>query len=143
MHLLKTAGFLLTLLLFHDASAQMVTGVWKGRIGGRKAEVKIVQCTRGRVYDVALDLRPASATFKRWAAVELSDRNYRSFYIPEGCAHGYLTLEDDAVLTYSTSRPYAPQHARGVRFDDPAFAIQWPAAAQVISAADRNWPDFT
>jgi dTDP-4-dehydrorhamnose 3,5-epimerase len=107
------------------------------------AEVKIVQCTRGRVYDVALDLRPASATFKRWAAVELSDRNYRSFYIPEGCAHGYLTLEDDAVLTYSTSRPYAPQHARGVRFDDPAFAIQWPAAAQVISAADRNWPDFT
>lgn len=107
------------------------------------AEVKIVQCTRGSVYDVAVDLRPASPTFKRWAAVELSGTNYRTFYIPEGCAHGYLTLEDDVVLTYSTSAAYAPQHARGVRFDDAAFGIQWPGTVQVISAADRAWPIFS
>jgi dTDP-4-dehydrorhamnose 3,5-epimerase len=106
------------------------------------AEVKIVQCTRGSVYDVAVDLRPASPTFRRWAAVELSGHNYRAFYIPEGCAHGYLTLADDVVLTYSTSAAYAAQHARGVRFDDPAFGIQWPGQVQVISAADRGWPNF-
>jgi dTDP-4-dehydrorhamnose 3,5-epimerase len=107
------------------------------------AEVKIIQCTRGRVYDVAVDLRPESPTFRRWAAVELSGHNYRTFYIPEGCAHGYLTLEDDVVLTYSTSAAYAAQHARGIRFDDPAFGIQWPETVQMISAADRRWPDFT
>lgn len=107
------------------------------------AEVKVVQCTRGAVYDVAVDLRPESPTFKRWAAVELSDQNYRTFYIPEGCAHGYLTLSDDAVLTYTTSKSYAPTAAKGVRFDDPAFGIQWPGNIRVISTADRNWPDFT
>lgn len=107
------------------------------------AEVKVVQCTRGSVYDVAVDLRPDSPTFKRWAAVELTDRNYRSFYIPEGCAHGYLTLSDDAVLTYTTSQSYAPAAAKGVRFDDPAFGIHWPGDIRVISTADRSWPDFT
>ena len=107
------------------------------------AEVKIVQCTRGTVYDVAVDLRRESQTFKRWAAVELSDQNYRAFYIPEGCAHGYLTLSDDAVLTYMTSKSYAPAAAKGVRFDDPAFGIQWPGEIRVVSTADRNWPDFT
>ena len=82
-----------------------------------------------------------SSAWWRWAAVELSGHNYRAFYIPEWCAHGYLTLEDDVVLTYSTSAAYAAQHARGVRFDDPAFGIQWPGQVQVISAADRGWPN--
>lgn len=107
------------------------------------AEVKVVQCTRGAVYDVAVDLRPDSPTFKRWTAVELTDHNYRSFYIPEGCAHGYLTLSDDAVLTYTTSQSYAPASAKGVRYDDPAFGIRWPDDIRVISTADRSWPDFT
>jgi dTDP-4-dehydrorhamnose 3,5-epimerase len=134
-----------------DTIAQINTGVSTraGTLRGMHyqlaphAEVKVVQCTRGAVYDVAVDLRPESPTFKCWTAVELTDHNYRAFYIPEGCAHGYLTLSDDAVLTYMTSRPYAPTAAKGVRFDDPAFGIRWPGEIRVISTADRNWPDFT
>ena len=106
------------------------------------AEVKIMRCVRGAVYDVVVDLRPGSPTFKRWFGTELTAGNGRMLYAPEGTAHGYLTLADDTELMYMTSRPYAPQSARGVRFDDPAFAIQWPAAASMVSKADASWPDF-
>ncbi|CAG0938527.1 dTDP-4-dehydrorhamnose 3,5-epimerase [Gammaproteobacteria bacterium] len=107
------------------------------------AEVKIARCVRGAAWDVVVDLRPESPTFRRWAAVELDAGNGRILYAPEGCAHGYLTLADDTELIYMASRPYAPQAARGVRYDDPAFGIAWPAPPAVISAADRSWPLFT
>jgi len=106
------------------------------------AEAKLVRCLRGAVHDVALDLRPDSATYRRAVAVELSAAARNALFIPAGCAHGFLTLTDDAVLEYLIDAPHAPQHARGLRWDDPAFAIPWPAAPAVISARDRAWPDF-
>ena len=106
------------------------------------AEVKVVRCSRGAIYDVALDLRPDSPTFRQWHGCELSGDSGRMLYIPEGCAHGYLTLTDDAEMLYFTSQFYAAGSARGVRHDDPAFGIEWPAPAQVESQADATWPDF-
>lgn len=107
-----------------------------------EAEVKIVRCTMGAVYDVVVDLRPDSPTHKRWAAYELTEDNRRQLYIPEGCAHGYQTLVDGAEITYLTSRFYAPDCATGVRFDDPAFGIEWPLPVSSISDADRGWLDY-
>jgi len=106
------------------------------------AEVKLVRCTLGAVYDVAVDLRPSSPTFCRWCGVELNAENRRSLYIPEGCAHGYQTLAPDAEIYYFTSAPYAPDHAAGVRYDDPTFGIEWPLPVGLISDTDRSWPDF-
>jgi dTDP-4-dehydrorhamnose 3,5-epimerase len=106
------------------------------------AEVKVVRCVRGAVFDVALDLRRESPTFRRWHGATLSAANGLALYIPEGFAHGYVTLEPDTELSYMASVSYAPKSARGVRFDDPQFAIRWPRAAEVISEQDRNWPDF-
>jgi dTDP-4-dehydrorhamnose 3,5-epimerase len=109
---------------------------------GVHAEVKIARCVRGAVFDVIVDLRPDSPTFRQWHGAELSAENGHQLYAPAGTAHGYLTLQADTELMYSTSRPYAPGAARGVRFDDPAFGIRWPAEIRVVSAADRDWPDF-
>ena len=109
---------------------------------GEHAEVKIVRCLRGAVFDVVVDLRPESPSFKRWFGVELSAANGRMLYAPAGTAHGYLTLQPDTELLYFTNRPYAPDAARGVRFDDPAFGIGWPGDISLVSAADRGWPDF-
>jgi dTDP-4-dehydrorhamnose 3,5-epimerase len=106
------------------------------------SEAKLARCTRGAVYDVIVDLRPDSSTFRRWLGVELTDENHRMLYVPEGVAHGYQTLTDDAELCYQTSREYAPESAGGVRYDDPAFTIEWPIPVSVISEADRTWPDF-
>ena len=105
-------------------------------------EVKIVRCTRGSVLDVIVDLRPASATYRHWTSAELSDRNHRMLYIPKGFAHGYLTLTDDVEVYYHVSAPYSPDHADGVRWDDPAFGIEWPFQPQVISDRDQAWPRF-
>ena len=106
------------------------------------AEVKIARCLRGAVFDVALDLRPDSPTYRRWSGQLLSAENGRLLYVPAGCAHGYLTLAPDTELIYFTSVPYAPTAARGIRYDDPAFAIAWPATVEVISKADLSWPAF-
>lgn len=106
------------------------------------AEVKIVRCVRGAVFDVVVDLRPDSPTFKNWYGVELTADNGLLLYAPAGTAHGYLTLEPDTELIYATSVPYAPDAATGVRYDDPAFGIRWPGPAQVISAADQSWRPF-
>ncbi len=106
------------------------------------AEVKVARCARGAVFDVAVDLRPASPTFRRWYGCELSGENGRMLYVPEGCAHGYLTLTDDAELTYFTSASYGPDAAGGVRHDDPAFSITWPRPVTTISSQDAGWPDF-
>lgn len=106
------------------------------------AEVKIVRCLRGSVFDVVVDLRPDSPTYKQWFGTTLSAENGHLLYAPEGTAHGYLTLEPDTELMYMTSRAYAPEAARGVRHDDPAFGIQWPAEIALVSQADQSWPDF-
>jgi len=106
-------------------------------------EVKLVRCTRGAIYDVIIDLRPDSPTYTQWLGVELTADNYRMLYVPEGCAHGYQTLTDNAEVFYQVSQFYAPQCERGVRWNDPAFNIQWPIDHPIIlSEKDQRWPDF-
>lgn len=105
-------------------------------------EAKLVRCTRGAIYDVLLDLRPSSPAHLQWEAVELSADNRRMVYIPEGVAHGFQTLEDETEIFYQMSQPYAPDAARGVRWDDQAFGIDWPPAERTISLRDRTYPDF-
>jgi len=105
-------------------------------------EVKLVRCTRGALYDVIVDLRSASPTYKQWIGVELTGDNYRMLYVPEGFAHGFITLAPDTEATYQVSQFYTPGAEQGLRYDDPAFAIDWPAAVQVISAKDKQWADF-
>jgi dTDP-4-dehydrorhamnose 3,5-epimerase len=103
------------------------------------AEAKLVRCTRGAVYDVALDLRPASSSYLRWVGVTLDADEHTMLYIPRGCAHGYQTLTDDSEITYLASAPYDRDAATGVRYDDPAFAIEWPRAVEVVSGQDASW----
>jgi dTDP-4-dehydrorhamnose 3,5-epimerase len=105
-------------------------------------ETKLVRCTAGAIFDVAVDLRPDSPTFCAWAGVELSAANRLALYVPRGCAHGFLTLTDDVEIAYQISERYAPDAARGVRFDDPAFGIAWPAEVTVVNERDRTYPDF-
>lgn len=105
-------------------------------------EVKIVRCTRGAVFDVVVDLRADSPTYCQWFGLELNPDNAAMLYVPEGCATGYLTLQDNTEIYYHTSAMYAPEHASGVRHDDPAFGIEWPGAGLVMSDNDVSWPDF-
>lgn len=105
-------------------------------------EAKLVQCVRGRVFDVAVDLRRSSTTFQAAVGVELAADGDRLFYIPEGCAHGFLTLEPDSDVFYYMGSPYVPGAATGVRWDDPAFGIAWPERPRLISDRDAGYPDF-
>jgi dTDP-4-dehydrorhamnose 3,5-epimerase len=107
-------------------------------------EAKLVRCTRGAVYDVIVDLRRGSPAFMRWVSVELSAENDTMLYVPEGgVAHGYQTLEDDTETSYLMSAAYEPSAGRGLRWDDPAFAIEWPAVEErTMNERDRAWPDF-
>ena len=106
-------------------------------------EAKLIRCTRGAIYDVALDLRPTSPTFKRWMAVELRATGNRMLYIPEGFAHGFQTLEDESEVFYQMSEYFHPESARGYRWDDPAFGIKWPQTDQrIISARDASYSNF-
>jgi dTDP-4-dehydrorhamnose 3,5-epimerase len=107
------------------------------------AEVKIARCTRGAVFDVVIDLRLDSPTYRAWAGVALTAQNGHMLYVPEGCAHGYLTTAPDTELVYFTSHRYEPASAGGVRHDDRAFGIAWPAPVALISDADAAWPAFT
>jgi dTDP-4-dehydrorhamnose 3,5-epimerase len=110
---------------------------------GPHAEAKVVRCTRGAVYDVIIDLRPDSPAFKRWIGVELDADSRRAIYVPEGFAHGYQTLTPETETFYQVSEYYAPQAEGGVRWDDPAFDIDWPDPANAfLSDKDMNWPDF-
>jgi len=106
------------------------------------AEAKLVRCTRGAAYDVILDLRPDSPTYRQWIGTELTQDNYHMIYAPEGFAHGYLTLEDNTEMSYSVSQFYAPEAERGIRYDDPAFGIAWPADIRVVSDKDKGWPNY-
>jgi dTDP-4-dehydrorhamnose 3,5-epimerase len=105
-------------------------------------ETKIVRCTRGAIYDVVVDLRPGSPAYKQWFGVTLTAENRRMLYIPDGCGHGLITLEDRTEICYQMSEFYQPELSRGVRWDDPAFGIEWPIPPAVISERDRTYPDF-
>jgi dTDP-4-dehydrorhamnose 3,5-epimerase len=119
---------------------------------GPYEEAKLVSCIRGAIYDVIIDLRSDSPTYCQWISVELCAQvsddsspltiNHKMLYIPEGCAHGFLTLTDDTEVSYQMSEFYKPEHARGVRWDDPAFGIIWPIDVAVISERDSKYPDF-
>lgn len=105
-------------------------------------EAKLVRCTRGGVYDVVLDLRRDSPTFKDWIGVELTANESNAIYVPAGCGHGFITLEDGVEVAYQMSEVYHSDLACGVRWDDPQFGVQWPLAVEVISERDRTYPDF-
>ena len=105
-------------------------------------EAKFVRCTRGAIYDVIIDFRAHSPTYKAWVGVELTADNYQIFYVPKGFAHGFQTLEDNTEILYQISEFYAPAAARGVRYDDPAFGISWPLPVSAISDKDMGWPIF-
>jgi dTDP-4-dehydrorhamnose 3,5-epimerase len=106
------------------------------------AEAKLIMCIWGEVYDVIVDLRPESPTYGKWTSVNLSKKDNKLLYVPEGIAHGYLTLEDRTGVLYHSSQFYSPKHERGIRYNDPAFDIEWPIEVEVSSDKDRNWPDF-
>ena len=131
---------------FSPAQANMGFSLSKGTLRGMHYQVepaleaKLVRCTRGSMFDVVLDVRHGSPTYNEWFGVELSAENGRMLYLPEGCAHGYQTLEDNTEMHYMASAVYTPSAARGARFDDPAFQIQWPLSVTAISEQDRNWP---
>jgi len=127
----------------------IATSVRKGTIRGLHYQVapaeeaKLVRCSRGAIWDVIVDLRPDSKTYLKWCGIELSDANGRQMYVPQGCAHGYQTLIDDAEVSYLVSASYAPAYERGIRWDDPLFNIEWPIVSHVdVSPKDRAWPDF-
>jgi dTDP-4-dehydrorhamnose 3,5-epimerase len=107
------------------------------------AETKLIRCTKGAIYDVAIDLRPQSPTFKNWFGIELSEENYKMLYVPEGFAHGFLTLQDNSEVSYLVSQFYNPSFEGGVRWDDPAFNISWPVEVKVISERDKNLQFFS
>lgn len=106
------------------------------------AEVKVIRCTRGAIFDVIVDLRPDSSSYRRWQGFELTAAEGTMLYIPEGFAHGYQTLVDDTEVAYQVSAPYAPGAEAGIRHDDPAFGISWPMPVTAISEKDASWPDF-
>lgn len=105
-------------------------------------EAKLIRCTRGALYDVVVDLRRDSATFKAWFGVVLTAEDRNMLYVPEGCAHGFLTLENETEVLYQMSEFYYPELARGVRWNDPTFQIAWPTEVKVISERDRTYPNF-
>jgi dTDP-4-dehydrorhamnose 3,5-epimerase len=106
------------------------------------AETKLVRCTKGAIYDVAVDLRPQSRTFRNWVSALLTAESRNAIYVPEGCAHGFLTLEDESEVFYQMSEIYNAESARGVRWDDPAFQIRWPEKVEVMSERDRTYLNF-
>ncbi len=131
---------------FLPVQANMGFSIHKGTTRGMHLqtppapEAKLIRCTKGRMFDVVLDLRANSASCGKWHGEELSGENGRMLYVPELCAHGYQTLEDNTEMYYLTSQFYTPAAATGVRFDDPAFGIEWPLTATVVSEQDRSWP---
>lgn len=133
-------------IAFAPVQANMAYSRKQGTIRGMHFQVapapeaKLVRCTRGALFDVVVDLRPDSTTYRGWYGAQLSADDGRMLFIPEGCAHGCQSMEDSTELHYLTSAIYAPDHARGVRFDDPAIQVRWPLPATSISEQDRTWP---
>jgi dTDP-4-dehydrorhamnose 3,5-epimerase len=108
-----------------------------------RAEAKLVRCTSGSIYDAIIDLRQESPTFRQYISLVLTARNHKMLYVPERFAHGFLTLEDNTEVFYQISEFYSPEHSRGVRWNDPAFGIEWPLAPSTMSDRDRSCPYFT
>jgi dTDP-4-dehydrorhamnose 3,5-epimerase len=131
---------------FTPVQANMGYSVCQGTVRGMHfqqalaAEAKLVRCTRGAMFDVVVDLRPASPTYGKWHGVELTEQNGRMLYVPELCAHGYQTLEDNVEMYYMASAFFTPGVCRGVRFDDPQLGIAWPLPPVKVSEQDRAWP---
>jgi dTDP-4-dehydrorhamnose 3,5-epimerase len=131
---------------FIPVQANMVHSMVKGTVRGLHyqiapaLEAKLVRCTRGEVFDVVVDLRPTSPTYRTWHGTYLSAENARMLYIPEGCAHGCQSIEDNTEIYYMASAFYSPKDVRGVRYDDPALGIRWPLPPASISDQDRGWP---
>jgi dTDP-4-dehydrorhamnose 3,5-epimerase len=128
----------------HSVSCSLHKGTIRGMHFQRPphGEVKLVRCLSGSIWDVVIDLRPQSPTFRQWLGFELSDKNDVQLYIPKGFAHGFQTLRDDCRVNYLISEFHAPAAASGVRHDDPAFGITWPLPVTSMSEKDRRWPDF-
>lgn len=106
-------------------------------------EIKLVRCTRGAIYDVIIDLRASSPTYMQWIGVELTEDNYKMFYVPEGFAHGYQTLKDNTEVFYQVSQFYSPKSEQGVKWDDKVFGIKWPETdVRIISEKDKSWPNY-
>ena len=105
-------------------------------------EAKFIRCTRGRIYDVIIDLRPGSGTFMKWVGHELSESNYQMVYVPGNFAHGFVTLEDNCEVYYPVTEFYTPGSERGIRYNDPAFNIEWPVSVDIVSEKDLSHPDF-
>lgn len=129
----------------HSISLSTRKGTLRGMHYQRepRSEAKLVRCARGAIFDVIIDIRPDSPTYRCWQGFELSSENRRQLYIPKGFAHGFQTLSDEVEVNYLISTPYAPELARGIRHDDPAFEISWPLAVTEISEKDLYWPDFS
>lgn len=130
-------------------NTNMSRSVYKGTLRGmhfQKApfgECKLVRCTRGSLYDVIIDLRQDSPSYMKWYGVELSQDNEKMLFLPEGFAHGFITLEENTEATYQVSQFYSPEYEGGVRYNDPAFGIEWPLEPTVLSEKDANWPDYS
>jgi dTDP-4-dehydrorhamnose 3,5-epimerase len=129
----------------HSISVSTHKGTVRGMHYQREphSEVKVVRCLMGVIWDVIIDIRPDSPTYRRWQGFELSSENGHELYIPAGFAHGFQTLCDDVAVNYLISVPYAPHSACGIRYDDPTFGITWPLPVTDISEKDVRWPDFT
>ena len=131
---------------FVPVQANMGFSIRKGTIRGLHVQVapaleaKLIRCTRGAIFDVMVDLRPESPSYRAWCGVELTAESGRMVYVPALCAHGYQTLEDNTEIYYLASGYYAPAAVRGLRFDDPTFNIQWPLVATAVSEQDLTWP---
>jgi dTDP-4-dehydrorhamnose 3,5-epimerase len=130
------------------AQCNISFNIYKGTLRGMHyqappyPEAKLVRCTKGAIYDVVVDLRPGSSTFTEWIGVRLSAADRNMVYVPEGCAHGFLTLEDETEIFYQMSEFFHPESTRGVRWNDPQFKIEWPGEVNVLSERDRSYPDF-
>jgi dTDP-4-dehydrorhamnose 3,5-epimerase len=133
-------------LNFLPVQANMGFSLRKGTVRGMHfqqepaPEAKLIRCTRGAMFDVVIDLRQESPSYGKWYGTKLTAENGCMLFVPEGCAHGYQTLEDCTEMYYMASQFYTPEAASGVRFDDPAFGIQWPLEPTAVSEQDRNWP---
>lgn len=131
---------------FNVAQSNLSINKYKGILRGMhfqkspKAEDRIVQCIKGKIYDVALDLRPGSPTYGKSFTAELSESSPQAMYIPKGCAHGFQILADDSRVLYFMSEFYSPENYSGVRWDDPRFNIDWPIKKPILSVQDQNWP---
>ena len=141
----KDAGLIPSHMVQHSTSFNRKAGTLRGMHYQRSphTEAKVVRCTQGTMYDVVLDLRHDSPSYTKWISVELTADNRRSLYIPEGCANGFQTLSDDTEILYMMSEYFHPESYAGVRYNDPAFNIEWPEISmRTMSEQDKNWPDW-